>query len=265
MRLATHVRAIIAEIPTKPIPLHKARDIAMLRHPIAFARLRPTTAVEERSPRSPRSQAQCEATNVIRRRADELGISLFKKDDVLFVARIAASPSFRTLRKEVLAADAPRKLGRAERRLAVRLRHAKEEGAVVHAPDTARGAEAEAVMKDALVERHGHCQLNGAKAGEYVRIARSVPWSACKDSDPSLMLDPFASLLLSLAAACAYEKGDISFSNSGRAILSPMLSRKERAALAFHGIIQGAKLSGVEPEHAPHLRFHRENVLRKSA
>ena len=81
------------------------------------------------------------------------------------------------------------------------------------------------------------------------------PW---RFSNNQQRLDVFNGLLLTPNLDKLFDKGYISFDNKGRVILSSFLPKSEFSLL---GINTSMKLTFIDNNHLPYLRYHRENCL----
>ena len=84
------------------------------------------------------------------------------------------------------------------------------------------------------------------------------PWKKCVDKKSRL--DKFNGLLLSPALDRAFDKGLITFEDSGRIKITKQLTTTDRKALGIHSAMRLRKPS---PRHFPYLRYHRKEVFEK--
>ena len=73
-------------------------------------------------------------------------------------------------------------------------------------------------------------------------------------------INPFNGLLLTPNLDVAFDKGYISFENSGKILISLQLSKDERLVLGIHDKLC---LKKVHAENQPFLEYHRLNIFKK--
>lgn len=96
---------------------------------------------------------------------------------------------------------------------------------------------------------------------DYVGVLRASHIKPWRDSTNDERLDKFNGLLLSPNLDALFDKGLISFKDSGEVQVSSLLSDSARKAL---GCPNDAKLR-LLPEHAKYMAWHRENVFLDAA
>jgi len=104
----------------------------------------------------------------------------------------------------------------------------------------------------------GKCAVTGISTKELLITSHIKPWSECSSSHEKL--DPFNALLLNVAIDKAFDKGLISFDNSGKILISPYWNKKEANIL---GINENMILRKIDPKHIYYLEFHRNNIFKK--
>lgn len=101
----------------------------------------------------------------------------------------------------------------------------------------------------------GRCCITGCGIEPLLRASHIKPWC---DSNNHERLDPQNGLLLTPALDAAFDRGFISFSDSGGMLLSPMVDRSE---LNRAGISPDLSISQVTPQQREYLVYHRHNVF----
>jgi putative restriction endonuclease len=109
-------------------------------------------------------------------------------------------------------------------------------------------------FRENLVTMWGKCCVTGCTYIVVLRASHIKPW---RDSTDYEKLDKFNGLLLSPNLDALFDKGLISFRNSGEILVSSVLSDSSVKVL---GCPKDAKLS-LQPEHAKYLTWHRENIF----
>ncbi|HMG73244.1 MAG TPA: HNH endonuclease [Pyrinomonadaceae bacterium] len=102
-----------------------------------------------------------------------------------------------------------------------------------------------------LIRYWGECAINGCKEELVLRASHIKPWADC---DPKDATNPFNGLLLSPSFDAAFDAGLISFTDAGKILVSPALSRHDRELL---GINSTLRLTRVDYRHRPYLEHHR--------
>jgi putative restriction endonuclease len=115
------------------------------------------------------------------------------------------------------------------------------------------------LFRDDLIKYwKGRCAITGADLIPLLRASHIKPW---RDSNNFERLDAFNGLLLTPNYDAAFDKGLISFNESGDIILSKMLTPSNAQIL---GLIAAARLSRIDPKHLPYLLHHRSSVFEKN-
>ncbi len=104
----------------------------------------------------------------------------------------------------------------------------------------------------------GKCCLTGCELQGVLRASHIKPWRDCSNSE---RLDVYNGLLLSPNVDALFDKGLISFEDTGEILISSQLSE---AALKALGCNSKMKIA-LKPEHAKYLSYHRENQFVGSA
>jgi len=109
--------------------------------------------------------------------------------------------------------------------------------------------------QDVMSYWRGHCAVTGLDLEPLLRASHIKPW---RDSNDTERIDPFNGLLLGPSYDAAFDRGLISFDNSGSIIVGRALSRVRCGQL---GIDPGARISRLHGNHLLYLAHHRESVF----
>ncbi|NLZ30016.1 MAG: HNH endonuclease [Methanomicrobiales archaeon] len=107
-----------------------------------------------------------------------------------------------------------------------------------------------------LIRYWKKCAVTGCDSLPLLRASHIKPW---RDSDNMERLDVYNGLLLAPNLDSAFDRGYISFDNSGEILISGELSKGSRSKL---GIRSGMKLRRVEESHRKYLEYHRREIFR---
>ena len=127
------------------------------------------------------------------------------------------------------------------------------------------GREKEAVVKqrvnqgrfrDSLLRKYGKCCLCGAKNPVLLWASHIKPWS---DSEPIEKLDENNGLLLCPNHDRLFDKGLISFEDSGKILISSELSDEDRDRMN----VDNLKIIKVNEQQKKYLLYHRTHIFRK--
>jgi putative restriction endonuclease len=110
--------------------------------------------------------------------------------------------------------------------------------------------------KDLIDYWKGRCAATGLGLTTILRASHIKPW---RDSNNFERLVVFNGLLLSPTYDALFDQGLISFSASGKLLLSTRLPKKDIDVLQINREVQ---LSKVAEEHAPYLKYHNEAVFK---
>lgn len=108
-----------------------------------------------------------------------------------------------------------------------------------------------------LINYWGGCAVTGTSLYEVLKASHIKPWSASSDKE---RLDHYNGLLLTPNIDALFDRGLITFSDSGEI----MISNSILGHMNKLGIGNSIRLKKIEPQHKPYLKFHRENVFKKS-
>jgi len=114
-------------------------------------------------------------------------------------------------------------------------------------------------FRDQLLERYAaRCPVTGIENVELLIASHIKPWHACSNAE---RLDPANGILLSALADKLFDRGLLSFSDDGEAMLSPLLSAGDQ-------LLVNTMLRGKPPltdRNRGYLDYHRRAVFRASA
>lgn len=114
------------------------------------------------------------------------------------------------------------------------------------------------LFRGRLISYWGKCCLTGCDIHEILRASHIKPW---RESNNAERLDVFNGLLLSPNMDALFDKGLISFEDSGDILVSPQMSAEAQKAL---GCKSKMKIT-VEPEHVKYIAWHRQNLFLSAA
>lgn len=113
-------------------------------------------------------------------------------------------------------------------------------------------------FRDALVDYWGECAITKCKEISLLKASHIKPWSKC---DSKEAVDPFNGFLLSPTLDTAFDKGFITFDDTGKVLISAYLKKSDAEIL---GIFSSLCLSRIEQRHQHYLNYHREHIFQKS-
>jgi len=108
-------------------------------------------------------------------------------------------------------------------------------------------------FRQKLIALWGGCAVTGYKDPVMLVASHIKPWRASTNSE---RLDEYNGLLLLPTLDRAFDSGLISFDESGKILISPLLQSPRR--LGFVSEMQAR----LQPQHLGYMRFHRERVFR---
>lgn len=131
-----------------------------------------------------------------------------------------------------------------------------------------RGTEREAIVRQrvgqdiyrqALLDYwEGRCAVTGLRVPEALRASHAKPWTDCQHDHERLNV--YNGFLLSANLDALFDRGLITFEDSGRLRPSPLLAVTDQEALGIEGL---PPLRWITPEHLPFLGWHRNRVFRE--
>jgi putative restriction endonuclease len=108
-------------------------------------------------------------------------------------------------------------------------------------------------FRDRLLSFWEKCCLTGCEHQAILRASHIKPW---REGNNAERLDVFNGLLLTPNMDALFDKGLISFKDSGEILISPELTDESQKVL---GCSPKMKIS-LRPEHAKYIAWHRENL-----
>ncbi len=109
--------------------------------------------------------------------------------------------------------------------------------------------------RDKLVDLWKSCSVSGCTEISILRASHIKPW---RDSDNIERLDVYNGLLLTPNLDVTFDKGLITFSDSGEISISTFLNMDTRDKL---GIDEGMKIRSLEKQHKVFLKYHRNHIF----
>ncbi|MGO4522973.1 HNH endonuclease [Dyella sp. 2RAF44] len=116
----------------------------------------------------------------------------------------------------------------------------------------------QALFRDNVLRMEKGCRITGIQDLRFLRASHIKPWSKCSDANERV--DGANGLLLAPHIDHLFDRGWISFENSGRVILSPELPPNVLSSLGVE--VESIKKKPFNQRQAEFLRYHRQNVLR---
>ncbi len=113
------------------------------------------------------------------------------------------------------------------------------------------------LFRKALLEYwDGRCAVTGLAVPELLRASHAKSW---KDATDAERIDVHNGLLLAVHLDALFDKGLLTFTDQGAAVLSPALPAEALAALGLSPTLP--PLRRIAPAHLPYLAWHRERVF----
>lgn len=106
-----------------------------------------------------------------------------------------------------------------------------------------------------VVAWDGTCPLAGVDHLPLLRASHIKPWRSSTNAE---RLDPFNGLLLAVHVDALFDRGLISFDDTGALLISSALSQDNLDRL---GIVRGAMISGLDARHSAYLAHHRAHCF----
>lgn len=117
------------------------------------------------------------------------------------------------------------------------------------------------LFREALLEYwEGRCAVTGLDVPELLRASHAKPW---KDATDTERLDVHNGLLLAVHLDALFDRGLLTFTDDGTALLSPQLRPAARATLGMEAGVP--PLRRVGDAHLPYLQYHRAYVFRATS
>jgi putative restriction endonuclease len=103
----------------------------------------------------------------------------------------------------------------------------------------------------------GRCAVTGLAFAELLRASHAKPWAEATDAE---RLDVHNGLLLAVHLDALFDRGFLTFDETGAGVFSSALTTDDRARL---GLSEAKpRLRRVHPDHLPYLTWHRSHVFR---
>lgn len=113
------------------------------------------------------------------------------------------------------------------------------------------------IFREALLDYWGGCcAVTGVALTPVLRASHMKPWAHCEND--AERLNVFNGLLLVANLDALFDRGLITFDNSGLILLSPLLSTESRDQLHLDSSM---RLKSVAEQHVPYLQWHRRNLF----
>ncbi len=100
------------------------------------------------------------------------------------------------------------------------------------------------------------CAVTGIDVPVMLRASHAKPWKDC--TSDAERLDPFNGFLLSANLDALFDKGYITFYETGKLIPSSILTPAQINLLGLNDLT----LRKLDSRHLPYLKYHRENIFK---
>jgi putative restriction endonuclease len=110
-------------------------------------------------------------------------------------------------------------------------------------------------FRQELIELWGQCAVTGCKIIPLLKASHIKPWRTCTNEE---RLNKFNGLLLNPVLDAAFDKGLISFDDSGKIVISRTLSSE----LEQLGIHKEMRLRNTDHRSSVYLVWHREHIYK---
>lgn len=104
----------------------------------------------------------------------------------------------------------------------------------------------------------GACSVTGIDLPDILRASHIKPWKDCETD--SERLNVYNGFLLVANLDALFDRGLITFDDSGKLICSSKLSATQKAAL---NLTEDLRLRWINPNHQPFLHWHQQKVFQK--
>ena len=112
-------------------------------------------------------------------------------------------------------------------------------------------------FREALLDYwNGACAITGLAVPEVLRASHAKPWADCNDDEERL--DVFNGFLLSANLDALFDRGLITFDDTGKLLVSSLLPDKHRISLH---LTLNLHLRWLAIEHLLYLHWHQEHVF----
>lgn len=113
-------------------------------------------------------------------------------------------------------------------------------------------------FREKQLEYWNICAVTGCAERDLLRASHIKPWS---ESSPQERLCLYNGLLLSPHLDACFDRGFVSFDDTGRILISSQLGKEDLKALGLHRRLR-LRESKIDPRHGTYLAYHREHVYR---
>jgi putative restriction endonuclease len=114
------------------------------------------------------------------------------------------------------------------------------------------------LFREALLDFwEGRCAVSGLDVPELLRASHAKPWAEASDAE---RLDVNNGLLLAVHLDALFDRGFLTFDETGAGIFSSTLATDDRERLGLREA--PPRLRRIYPDHHPYLAWHREHVFR---
>lgn len=115
------------------------------------------------------------------------------------------------------------------------------------------------LFRDALLAFwQGRCCITGLEVTALLRASHIRPWALCESDEQRL--DVFNGLLLAAHWDAAFDAGLVTFNVDGALVPSAMLPESDLLIISGMQDANAIRLH-LQPQHAPFMQWHRENVF----
>ena len=115
------------------------------------------------------------------------------------------------------------------------------------------------IFRDSLISYwQGRCAATGLDVTPLLRASHIKPWAECEND--SERLDVYNGLLLAPTIDALFDGGWVTFSTSGKLIVSQLLGLPQRNLLGLSGDM---RLDGLTDAHQAYLEYHRTSCFEK--
>lgn len=116
-------------------------------------------------------------------------------------------------------------------------------------------------FRDDVLRMHKKCPFTGISDPEHLRASHIRPWAKCLTNQERV--DPLNGLALSPAADHLFDKGYLTFNDSGEAMFSNKLTVDLMNQLGFWPDKETYKIPIHDERQLSYLSFHRKNIFKK--
>jgi hypothetical protein len=111
-------------------------------------------------------------------------------------------------------------------------------------------------FRDSLVKYWSTCAVTGCEERALLIASHIKPWASCNAEEAT---DAYNGLLLSPSLDAVFDAGYVSFSDTGKILISKALKDSDAKVL---GIESSLSLRWIEPMHKVYLDYHRKHIFK---